>query len=33
MVRKVVRSEETSFDRTLDRGLQEFERIAAKLEA
>jgi alanyl-tRNA synthetase len=28
MVRKVIRSEESAFDRTLDRGLLEFERIA-----
>jgi alanyl-tRNA synthetase len=32
MIEKVIRSEEGSFDRTLDRGLQEFERIAAKSE-
>jgi alanyl-tRNA synthetase len=31
IVMKVIRSEEAAFDRTLDRGLQEFERIAAKL--
>jgi alanyl-tRNA synthetase len=30
-IEKVVRGEEAAFDRTLDRGLQEFERIVAKL--
>ncbi len=31
VIEKVIRSEESAFDRTLDRGLQEFERIVARL--
>jgi len=31
VIEKVIRGEESAFDRTLDRGLQEFERIVAKL--
>ncbi|MFA5256579.1 MAG: alanine--tRNA ligase-related protein [Opitutales bacterium] len=31
VIERVIRSEESAFDRTLDRGLQEFERIVARL--
>jgi alanyl-tRNA synthetase len=31
VIEKVIHSEESAFDRTLDRGLQEFERIVARI--
>lgn len=33
LIERVIRGEENAFDRTLDRGLQEFERIVARLDA